>query len=132
MDSPYQYTLDIIYHNNEEYRQCLRRLFCMIPKEDSDDDLDDVTKDENNYDDEHAVKALDYLYDSTSHHPLFNHLYERAAGLMFSMDKSVGMSVLCSYDYLGFYHKCIQCFLKTPDEFNEQNEHYLSLKNALD
>lgn len=132
MNLPYQYTLDIIYHNNEEYRQCLRQLFCMIPKEESDDDLDDVTKDENNYDDEHAVKALDFLYEHTSEHPLFNHLYERAAGVMFSVDKSIGLSVLCSYDYLGFYHKCVQCFLKTPNEFHEQNEHYISLKKALD
>lgn len=132
MSSPYQYNLDVAYSNDIEYRQCIRRLFCMIPKENNDDEfMDEITRDENNYDDETAKKALDYVYDHTQRHPLFMKLYEMAAGHMLSLDNTIGLSVLCSYDYLHLFHKCIQCFMTEPEAFNKTHPSYIKIKDAL-
>jgi len=128
---PYQHTLDIVYINDMQYRQCLRDVFCMIPHDDSDDEIDEITRDENNYDEENAKKALDYIYCNTNEHPLFNHLYKKAASHMLSLDESIGLSVLCSYDYLQMFHKCVQCFMNERDNFNDMNPSYVKLNNAL-
>jgi hypothetical protein len=131
MNLPYNHNLDVAYENDFQYRSCLRELFCMVPKEDSDDSLDEITLDENNYDEESAEKALNYVYKKTEHHPLFNHLYNKAALLMFSMDNNIGLSVLFSYDYLQMFHKCLYCFIEKPNEFNENSEPYRKLSQAL-
>jgi hypothetical protein len=130
--SPYLYMFDVSYNTDFEYRQCIRNVFCMIPKENSDDDeIDDITRDENNYDEDNAQKALDYVYDNTSKHPLFMKLYEKAAGHMLSLDKTIGLSVLCSYDYLHLFHKCIHCFMTEPETFSETHPYYTKMNNAL-
>ena len=128
---PYQYTLDIVYINDMEYRQCLRNVFCMISPDDSDVDIDEITRDENNYDEENAKKALDYIYCNTNDHPLFLYLYKKAASQMLSLDEGIGLSVLCSYDYLQMFHKCFQCFMIERETFNDTHPYYLRLKNAL-
>ena len=127
----YLYNVDVNYNTNTEYRECLRKVFCMIPAEDSDDEIDEVTRDENNYDEYHAKKALDFIYENTNNHPLFMKLYEQAAGHMLSLDKTIGLSVLCSYDYLHLFHKCVQCFMSDPETLTETHPSYIKIKNAL-
>jgi hypothetical protein len=127
----YLYYLDIQYENDLQYRKCLRSLFCMISHESLDKDLDEVTMDENNYDEEKSKKAMDYVYSRTTNHPLFNHLYEKAAALMFSVDKSIGLCVLFSYDYLQCFHNCLKCFFQEPEQFNEKSHPYQDLVKAL-
>lgn len=127
----YLYYLDIQYENDFQYRKCLRNVFCMISRESLDKDLDEVTMDENNYDEEKSKKAMDYVYSRTTNHPLFNHLYEKAAALMFSVDKSIGLCVLFSYDYLHCFHNCLKCFFQEPEQFNEKSHPYQDLVKAL-
>jgi hypothetical protein len=136
--------VDVNYNTDIEYRICIRQVFCMIPSDDSDaeidaatrddnndDGIDAVTRDENDYDEVSARKALDYIYENTNEHPLFMKLYEQAAGHMLSLDKTIGLSVLCSYDYLHLFHKCIQCFMSNTDTFTEIHPSYVKIKNAL-
>jgi hypothetical protein len=132
METPYEITLDISYNNDVEYRECLRCIFCMIPSEDSDDSIDDITRDENDYDELAARRAMDYVYENTSKHPLFMHLYEKAASHMLSLDKTIGLAVLFSYDYLQSFHKCIQSYFQQRESFDEMNVNYLRIKEEID
>ena len=132
MESPYEITLDVTYNNDFEYRQCLRCIFCMIPGEDNDDGLDEITCDENDYDELAARKAMNYVYENTSEHPLFIHLYEKAASHMLSLDRNIGLAVLFSYDYLQLFHKCIQSYFQQSDSFDEMNADYQRIKVAID
>ena len=71
-ETPYQYQLkDVQYDNDVGYRSCMRRLFCMITPQDLDKDLDEITMDENNYDEESAKKGMNFIYKRTHTHPLF-------------------------------------------------------------
>ena len=131
-ETPYQYQLhDIHYNNDSGYRSCMRKLFCMITHEDLDSDLDIITKDENNYDEESAQKAMDFIYEKTHNHPLFQILYEKAAACMFSSDHGIGLAVLFSYDYMASFHKCIQRFFTNPDNFNEECDEYKEIHTKL-
>ena len=132
MEIPYEMTLNIAYKNDIEYRKCLRCIFCMIPAEESDDSLDEITRDENDYDELAAKRAMDFIYENTNEHPLFTHLYEKAASHMLSLDKSIGLAVLFSYDYLQTFHKCIQSYFLERDTFDETNADYRRIKAAID
>lgn len=128
----YQYHIrGVEYYNDLEYRKWLRNLFCMTQPKDLDADLDEITIDENNYDEEAAKKAMDFIYEKTNKHPLFRMLYEKAAGCMLSMDHEIGLAVLFSYDYMAMFHKCIQRFFDLPDEFNEECNEYKQLHAKL-
>ena len=128
----YQYHIrDVEYYDDLEYRKWLRKLFCMTPPKDLDTDLDEITMDENNYDEEAAKKAMDSIYENTHKHPVFRILYEKAAGCMLSMDNEIGLAVLFSYDYMAMFHKCIQRFFESSDEFNEECNEYKQLHAKL-
>jgi len=128
----YQYHIrDVEYNDDLEYRNWLRKLFCMIPPKDLDTDLDEITMDENNYDEEAAKKAMEYLYKKTNKHPIFRILYEKAAGCMLSLDPEIGLAVLFSYDYMAMFHKCIQIFFELPAEFNDECNEYKELHAKL-
>ena len=131
MDVPYKYFLTISYSNNEEYRQCLRNLFSMVPKIDKDLNLDPISEDEYNYDEESAAKALDFLDEKTKNHPLFIKLYQKAAEKMLSHDISIGLSVLCSYDYLYLFHLCIREFIESPSTFQEHSQSFQGLYKII-
>jgi len=131
-ETPYQYQLkDVQYDNDVGYRSCLRRLFCMITPQDLDKDLDEITMDENNYDEESAKKGMNFIYKRTHTHPLFMILYKKAAGCMLSVDSEIGLAVLFSYDYMTSFHKCVQCFFSNPDNFNEECDEYTELHTKL-
>lgn len=124
---------NIEYTNDFEYRGWLRKLFCMVTPEDmkTDLDIDEISRDEMDYDEEAASKYMDHILNSTVKHPLFADLYQCAAGLMFSVDRSVGLCVLLSYDYLPWFHRCLCCFFETPDEFNETHPDYVKLREKI-
>ena len=116
----------IQYTNDIEYRECLRQLFHMTYMK-NDDEIDAVTQDENNYDSESATKAMDYIYHMTKEYVPFQNLYDIAASKMFSTDREIGLAVLFSYDYMSLFHDCILTFIKTPNEFDENNKAYCAL-----
>ena len=112
------------YTNDEEFRSCLRTVFNMMQKKDDDKDLDEITRDENNYDFEAATKAMDFVFDETKENPLFCKLYDLAAAKMFSTDRSIGLAVLFSYDNLKDFHHCLWDFFTNKDLFNENSDSY--------
>jgi hypothetical protein len=123
---------ELTYTNDAEYRETIRRLFCMIsPKDMNIDDLDEITRDEQDFDPEATESTMNEIYDKTKGNPLFQHLYDSAAAKMISMDRSIGLAVLCSYDYLALFHKCLCLYLKRPNEFNEQSDEYVRLMKKI-
>ena len=119
-------TKDSTYYNDVSYRQCLRNMFEMneqIPHK----EIDDITNDENNYDEESMSKSMDIVYEKTKDNILFQNLYQHGAAKMFSLDQEIGMAVLCSYDYFHLFHMCLKDFFYDFVSFNEESESYKSL-----
>jgi hypothetical protein len=119
------------YTNDQEYRVCIRNVFSMhslhvapLPNgagngagagagagHDDDGDLDEVTRDEWDYDADAMSTGMDWIYDTTASHPLFQEWYRAAAGKMLSEDSSIGVAVLFSYDYFRLFHPCLCQYL---------------------
>lgn len=134
----------LYYNSNGEYREIFRQIVAMEKKIDEypsirengatlDDfsQLDEETQDEMLYDSDTATKFMNYIYSITRDHFDFQDLYELAAAKMISTDHEIGLSVLCSYDYLKYFYPCLCTFIETPAAFNDTNKSYLKLKNAL-
>lgn len=122
---------NIEYSNDFEYRTWMRRLFCMKSPEEMDSEIDEVSRDEMDYDDTSSSLVLDHIYDKTSQNTLFQQLYERAAVLMLSEDKSIGLCVLFSYHYFKYFHECLCCFFESPAEFTENHPTYLRMREKI-
>jgi hypothetical protein len=95
------------------------------------DDIDEITRDEQDYDESAASKTMDFVYEKTCEHVLFQELYDIAASKMISMDRSIGLAVLFSYDYMALFHQCLCCYFNKPEEFTETHDSYVSLKKKL-
>lgn len=127
--------LIIEYHNDTEYRETIRKLFNMkhIKRDTKEEEImDEVTADELDYDYETINKTMDELYEKTKDNPLFQTLYDLAAAKMISLDRTIGQSVLFSYNYLYLFHACLCVFIMCPNEFTEQCEYYRELKTKLE
>jgi hypothetical protein len=128
-----------IYENNKSYRQCLRELFEMnkanyqekINAIKSREELDEETEDEISYDDNAAVKFMDEIHEQTKHHALFKNLYKIAAAKFLSEDESIGLVVLFSYDFMSLFVACLVDYLKSPDDFNKENNKYIALLKKI-
>lgn len=127
----YNWSMSTNYHNNTEYRQCVRELFFMKPLTDLDSDIDDISRDEMDFDDSSIHKVMDELFQGTREHPLFRELYLLAAARLISEDLTMGQAILFSYDYLEVFHHCLVCFFREPGDFNETNVFYIELKRKL-
>jgi hypothetical protein len=118
------------YSNDFEYRACLRKLFCMN-RPILDEDIDEISRDEQDFDIESTTKSLDYVYETTFENPAFQELYDIAASKMISMDRSIGLSVLFSYDYFALFHACLCCFYENSAGFSKETESYKNLVKKL-
>ena len=125
----YPTDLTISYTNDIEYRKTIRQVFQM--KSDSypdivHSDIDEVSRDELEYDDTAASVAMEYVFDKTRRIPIFIAMYEQAASFMFSTDINIGMAVLFSYDYLLLFHNCLKEYFaslsRNDGEFTIENE----------
>ena len=123
---------DLIYKNDFEYRKTVRQLFCMVSPNNPDlDEVDEITRDEQDYDAESTEHMMNYLFNQTKYNVGFQSLYDIAAARMFSMDRSIGLAVLCSYDYLALFHKCLCRFFEDQDEFDETSNEYQALYKKI-
>ena len=130
------------YSNNLEYRQCLREEFSMDTNAYSEkidelherlgDDLDKETKDENEFDDNAASNAMDYVFSQTKEEPLFQKIYQIAAAKMISTDLQTGLAICFSYDYLGVFHKCLYQYLQNPTEFTKESSCFQSMMKKIE
>lgn len=108
------------YTNNSEYREEIRKLFEMKPhcSYENPDEIDEISLDEDNFDEQASVKMVEYIFDNTFLDPYFNDIYHYAAGLMLSDDINIGLVVLLSYDYLACFHVCLcRFFTVSKDEW---------------
>lgn len=119
------------YNDDASYRQCLRKMFKMIEKV-PHLEIDDITNDENNYDEESMSKSMDIIYEKTRNHILFQNLYQHGAAKMFSLDQEIGLAVLCSYDYFHLFHMCLKDSFDDSTTFSEKSESYVSLVKKIE
>lgn len=120
---------DSNYNNNATYRQCIRNIFNMKEQE-KDENIDSITNDENNYDEETMARSMDFIYEKTKHHLLFQTLYQHGAARMFSLNNEIGLAVLCSYDYFHLFHLCLRDFVQEY-QITETNINYQKLLQKL-
>lgn len=121
----------INYTNDAEFRSCLRSVFNMTENVDKSSYLDEITRDEINYDFESASKAMDYIFAETKDNILFQPLYDFAAAKMLSTDRSIGLAVMFSYDNLKDFHHCLCDFFTNKNDFNEMRESYKAIYNKI-
>lgn len=105
----------IDYNNNREYRECLRRVFYMTCNLDNliqeNPDYDDETLDEELYENENTITAIDNIFERTKDNCVFQKMYLHAAGKLISERMDLGMVVLFSYDFFENFHSCLVKFL---------------------
>jgi len=126
----------ITYSTNAEYRQIFREITLQpsnpeLGQSGDDGEIDAETLDENNYDEKYVAVFLEDMYKYTRNHPLFHKLYDAAAATMISTDRSIGMVVLLSYDYLRVFYPAYCDFVSDPILFNELNPWYIETCKAL-
>jgi len=123
----------IVYSTNKDYRQVVRN-FCNMKCTDDkfiDDEIDEESRDELLFDESSTSKKMTEIYESTKHHLLWIHLYEKAAAKFFSTDNEIGLAVLFSYDYFLKFYKCWTLFIESPHDFVDSNDTYQNLLSAL-
>ena len=131
----YNYPVDkqVSYSNDMEYRQCIRDLFRMTPQTDvlNNPDLDEITKDETNYDKETSTLLVKWISDETKECYELNELYKVAAATMITLDRETGLAVLFSYDYFAEFHKLLSLYFSSPGTDLEMSSSYERLWNRL-
>jgi hypothetical protein len=127
------YNLDYVvsYQTNEEYRECLRKVFFMKDVDSDCNDLaDEETRDEMNYDEDTLSAVMDLILEKTLGIPAFDELYLLGAAKMISESKDIGMVILMSYDFFPWFHLCLGHFLRTG-ELSTTDSVFLDLKARL-
>jgi hypothetical protein len=126
----------IEYHNNAEYRNVLRRVFNMevdsINIAYQYETIDHETLDELTYDEDKVMEEMKNIYEITENNILFQELYDLSAAKMISLDRTIGICILFSYDYFYLFHACLCVFLKSPLDFTELCKYYIQLKMELE
>ena len=128
-----------MYTTNKEYRDCIRE-FCKMNCEDKTIgiDIDDESRDEQMFDCIACSKTMDFIFEKTKDIPLWQNLYDKAAGKFISTNREIGLSVLFSYDFFWDFKECwnsFLCSLEINNEhleiFDENNGFYKSLDSLL-
>ena len=91
-----------------------------------------LPKDENEFDDNAASNAMDYVFSQTKEEPLFQKIYQIAAAKMISTDLQTGLAICFSYDYLGVFHKCLYQYLQNPTEFTKESSCFQSMMKKIE
>lgn len=117
------------YSNDLEYRACLRRLFSMtsLPDNDNFDDIDEISRDEMDFDSDSTSKFIDGIFKITKDNIHFDELFCLAAGVMMSVSPDIGIVVLFSFDTLHVFHLCLSHYLLFPNEPLTDNEYWIKL-----
>jgi len=123
---------EISYTSDQEYRAVFRRIFRMkLMPTDVDMEIDAITADEWNYDANAASALMDAIFDQTVTHPLFQELYDYAAAKMFSLDRTIGMAVLFSYDYFPDFHRCLCVWMKDPLAWTNAHASFVTMLEKI-
>lgn len=118
-DYNYPINLQIHYTNDDEYRECIIRVFHYNETNNEDDE-------------DFSIKMLDILFEKTSVH--FKELYELSSAVMMMEDLEIGLAILFSYDHFSLFHLCLCDYLLINQEEKEEqiqfintNQYYLQL-----
>ena len=130
---PYDFSItSVVYYDDISYRQVLRTILKMESHNSlSDETIDSLTQDEQDCDDAALTVALDWIYFKTRDHPLFQHLYLKAAGFMLSEDPQTGLCILLAYDNLPLFHPMFCAYMGQPDRFSDKHAAYVALHAKL-
>lgn len=124
----YNISMPCVEYNDEfEYRKVLRKIFNMKEIIVDDPDLDEITRDEMNFDVEAVSLGNAQLYALVKDNLLFYDLFIKAASFMISEDPEVGFCVLFSYDYLKMFYK----LLIKHDTITVEDADYKAFYDAL-
>jgi hypothetical protein len=121
MDKYYNFDVNVQYTDDAEYRQILGQLMGFAVDEDEED----------SYDNNRVATVLDQLWYWTKDHPLFYHVYDKAASFMLSENPEIGLSVLLSYDNLPLFHNMLVAYWKLGEKFGSDHSSYIELYNKL-
>jgi len=86
----YRVDLTIQYEDDEQYRDCICKVFQMAE-----------------YDDVQVSAGLESVFATTQSNHALMEIYVLAAGKMMSEDPEIGLVILLSYDYFATFHKCL-------------------------
>ncbi len=124
----YNISLPYVEYNNEfEYRKVLRQIFMMKEIIVDDPDLDEITRDEMNFDVDAVSLGNAQLYALVEDNLLFYDLLIKAASFMISEDPEVGFCILFSYDYLKLFYPV----LVKHDKITINDDDYKALYKVL-
>ncbi len=119
MEYNYPIHLQIQYTNDDEYRECIVRVFHY-----------DDTNEDSDYG--YSTKLLDILFENTA--VIFKELYELSSAVMMMEDLGIGLAILFSYDHFSLFHLCLCDYLSINQEekeeqiqFIKENQYYLQL-----
>ena len=119
------------YNTDAEYRLSLRKLFKMNDQPTFDPSLDEISKDENNYDEETIKLWMNWISEQTEECYELNELYKLAAATMISLDRDTGLAVLFSFDYFSDFHSLLTIYFKNPKQDLEMTTSYEGLWRRL-
>lgn len=121
-----------MYSTNAEYRSEIRKFFNMdFSQAVLDPQIDEISQDEQLYDEIASKIATDKIFERTKDNPLFQRVYDICAAKFFSTDREIGMVVLCSYDFFWYFKQALEDYDKNPTEFSETSETYQALLRAI-
>lgn len=127
----------IEYTTNAEYREHLRQIFGMTPPTiENAEEIDEESLDEMLFDNAAVINIMEDIYQQTCGDELFCELYVLAAGKLLTEDKSIGLAIMYSYDYLYLFHALL-CLYLTNKENNPEYKlkkdcrYYIQLKQRI-
>jgi hypothetical protein len=134
----YNTTYEVVYSNDQEYRQCLREVLRLnlsysqekiqqLLEATDEEEFDSETEDEMLFD-ETTAAIMNFIFEKTKDQPEFRELYLMAAAKLISENISIGMTICFSYDYFYLFHQYLVIFLV---ENRIDREKYNELKTLL-
>ena len=112
MTEPYDFSSPTVDYNDEtSYRIAIRKVFRMTDCHADilleNPDLDELTRDELNFDTDAFKKGHDIIFELLKDNILFHDIFVKAAGFMLSEDPEIGLCILFSYDYFKMFYSIL-------------------------
>jgi len=128
---------DLYYGTDSAYRKLIRKITNMdlsksrLHSEIDYSELDDVTRDEMDYDEDAMMEFMNVVWKYTKQNVDLCELYQYSAGAMFSTDPEVGIVVLFAYDYLPLFYPVLYAFSQNPNIEVDTHPNYNALLNIF-
>ena len=112
MTEPYDFSSPTIDYNDEtSYRVAIRKVFRMTDNRADilleNPDLDELTRDELNFDTEAFKTGHEIMFELLEDNILFHDICVKAASFMLSEDPEIGLCILFSYDYFKMFYSIL-------------------------